>query len=90
VRAYNVAKQLRTHDDRSRAVWTDLTDTFVAEYLSGVNEQVRQRFLDAVTRGDDPEDYHRRFRQIAGLLVRPLDVIAQFTSAPNRILISDE
>ena len=90
MRAYNVAKQLRTHHDRSRAVWTDLTDTFVTEYLSGVNEQVRQRFLDAVTRGDDPEDYHRRFRQMAGLLVRPLNVIAQFTSAPNRILISDE
>ena len=86
MRAYNTAQQLRTCEDRSSATWADLTDTFLTEYLAGVNQQVRQRFLDAVAYGDDPEDYHRRFRQMAGLLVRPLDVTAHFASAPSRSL----
>ena len=86
MRIHAVAKELRTFQERRGAIWNELDNTLQTEYLAGVNEQVTERFLNAVRSGDDPEHYHQRFRTMAGLLIGPSEVISTFASAPVRKL----
>jgi hypothetical protein len=90
VRLHTVARQLDGYEDRWRAVWTELTDVLLSEYLPGTSEQVRGRFLDAVSYGDDPAKYHLRFRMLASLIDRAGDVISMLASAPTTILKSGD
>ncbi len=62
-------------DDDSSPEWTEFVEILRSEYLSGVNPQVREPFLNAVGEYDDPAGFHRRFRVVAGLLKRP-DVVS--------------
>lgn len=79
------AEEQHEYEERHRAIWTELIDTLTVEYLAGVNEQVRQALHDAVHRSD-PEIHHREFRMMAGLLIRPAEVIDRFASVPERTL----
>ncbi len=79
------AQEQREYEDRYRAIWAALIDTLTVEYLAEVNEQVRQALYDAVSRSD-PETYHREFRMMAGLLIRPAEIIDRFESVPERTL----
>ena len=81
------AQEQREYEDRYRAIWAALIDTLTVEYLAEVNEQVRQALYDAVSRSD-PETYHREFRMMAGLLIRPAEIIDRFESVPERTLPS--
>lgn len=90
VRIHCLARQLEDYEDRWRKVWTELTERFLSEYLPRINEQVRNRFLDAVPYGDSPAQYHERFRLLAGLIDRADDVISVFASVPARILTSGD
>jgi hypothetical protein len=86
VRLFTVGEQLREYDARWREIRSVLDETFVAQYLPTVNERVRRRFLDAMSAWDDPQDYHLRFRMMAGLLHRGAEVVEQFSTAPRRIV----
>jgi hypothetical protein len=50
---------------------------------------VREPFLNAVGEYDDPAEFHRRFRVLAGLLKRPDVVVAMLASAPRRQLTKE-
>lgn len=80
VRIHAIAKQLRIYEDRHQAIWTELAETFQREYLPDINERVCDRFHGAVVHGEDPVDYHQRFRVMAGPLTQPERVIDGFTS----------
>lgn len=76
-------------DNDTYDAWSDFTGILQSEYLSGVNPQVRERFLNAVGEFENPVEYHRRFRVVAGLLMRPDTVIDRLVSAPRRQLFSE-
>lgn len=71
-------------DDDSSAEWSEFVEILQSEYLSGVNPQVREPFLNAVGAYDDPAEFHRRFRVVAGLLMRPHVVVDMLATAPRR------
>jgi hypothetical protein len=75
-------------DDDSSPGWSKFVEILQSEYLSGVNPQVREPFLNAVGPYDDPAEFHRRFRVVAGLLMRPDVVIDMLATAPRRHLLS--
>ena len=75
-------------DNDTYGAWIDFAAILQSEYLSGVNPQVREPFLNAVGKREAPVEYHRRFRVLAGLLMRPNIVIERFASAPRRQLFS--
>jgi hypothetical protein len=90
IRIHTLARQLDDYEDRWRAVCTELNDVLLSEYLPRANEQVRERFLDAVSHGDSPAKYHARFRMLASLIDRADSVISTFASAPPKILKSGD
>ena len=75
--ALKLAQQMDRYRDRRAEVWSALQTVLVDTYLAEVNIQVRERFTTVVPTGGDPSDYHERFRQMAGLLVRPQVVVEQ-------------
>lgn len=79
-------EQCRDDDDDTTAAWDDFVGTLQSEYLFGVNEQVREPFLNAVGDYEDPAEFHRRFRVLAGLLVRSEVVVEKLAAAPRRQL----
>jgi hypothetical protein len=79
VRTYDVAKRFEIYTDCLAGIWDELTAVLEAEYLSGVNEQVRRRFLDAVRRHRSrPGTYHEQFRLMAGLLTHAAEICESF------------
>jgi hypothetical protein len=76
-------------DDDADDAWSDFAGILQSEYLSGVNPQVREPFLKAVGEFETPVEYHRRFRALAGVLMRPDIVIDRLVSAPRRQLFSE-
>lgn len=81
-----IAEQLHAYNSRREQIWAELTTTLESEYLPEVNDQVRERFHDALAHTDDPVEYHRNFRLMAALLARPHDVIAELAHAPVRTI----
>ena len=73
-------------DDDSSPDWSEFVEILQSEYLSGVNPQVREPFLNAVGAYDDPADFHHRFRVVGGLLMRPDVVVDILAKAPRRHL----
>jgi hypothetical protein len=71
-------------DDDSSPAWSEFVEILESEYLSAVNPQVREPFLNAVGDYDDPAEFHRRFRVVAGLLVRADVVFDMLAAAPRR------
>lgn len=76
-------------DNNTDDAWCDFIGTLQSEYLSGVIPQVRAPFLNAVGDLEDPAEYHRRFRLLGGLLMRPDVVIDLLASTPCRQLLND-
>ncbi|MCB9441117.1 MAG: hypothetical protein H6523_12825 [Mycolicibacterium sp.] len=64
--------------------WSEFVETLQSEYLAGVNPQVRERFPRALGNCESPEEFHRRFRVVAGLLMRPGVVVELLAAAPRR------
>lgn len=83
-RVPKTARQLSRDRDRQRAVWSILEDALVDTYLADTNTQVRERFTRAVPVRGCPLQYHERFREMAGLLVLPDQVVQQFDEAQGR------
>ena len=82
-----IAEQLHAYNSRREQTWAELTTTLESEYLPDeVNDQVHERFHDALAHTDDPVEYHRIFRLMAALLGRPHDVIAELAHAPVRTI----
>jgi hypothetical protein len=79
-------EQSRDDDDETTAPWDEFVGILQSEYLPGVNEQVREPFLNAVGDYEDPEEFRRRFRVLAGLLVRSEVVVEKLAAAPRRQL----
>jgi hypothetical protein len=73
-------------DDDGSPEWSEFVEILQSEYLSGVNPQVREPFLNAVGAYNDPADFHRRFRVVGGLLMRPDVVVDILAKAPRRHL----
>lgn len=79
--AVAVNEQLRRYHARQEEIWASLRRELVAIYLDRVNPWVvHERFERALATkvSTDPESYHRQFRLMAGLLVRPDVVVQQF------------
>lgn len=76
-------------DNDAYDAWVDFAGILQSEYLSGVNPQVREPFLHAIGKHEAPVEYHRRFRVLSGLLMRPEIVIDRLASAPRRKLFSE-
>lgn len=83
-RVLKVAHQMSRYRDRQRAIWSALEDALVDEYLADVNTQLCERFTSVMPVHDCPLKYHERFREVAGLLVLPYQVVQKFDTAPWR------
>ncbi|MDP8017657.1 hypothetical protein [Prescottella equi] len=85
-RVLQVAQQMSRYRERQHAIGSALEGTLVEAYLADVNTQVRERFTRVMPTRDCPLEYHERFREMAGLLVQPHQVVQQFDAAPWRSL----
>lgn len=81
----SIVAALQSEIGDTYGVWADFVRILQSEYLSGVNPQVREPFLGAVGgQYEDPFEFHRRFRILAGLLKRPDVAIDLLAAAPRR------
>lgn len=76
-------------DNDTYDAWVDFAGILQSEYLCGVNPQVREPFLSAIGKYEAPIEYHRRFRVVSGLLMRPGIVIDRLACAPRRKLFRE-
>lgn len=79
-----IAEQLGAYNKQRKQIWADLKTTLKLEYLPTVNDQVHERFHNALPHTEDPAGYHQSFRLMASLLAHPHEVLAQFAHAPMR------
>lgn len=70
--------------DHGTPEWSDFAAILTSEYLPGVNPQVCEPFISAVGRGTDAGEFHRRFRVLAGMLMRPDVAIDLLAAEPRR------
>ncbi|MGV0875184.1 hypothetical protein [Mycolicibacterium sp. XJ879] len=85
-RIETVIEQLDAYNGQHNQIWVELKTALELEYLPKVNDQVSERFHDALAHTGDPIEYHQNFRLMAALLAHPNDVIAQFADAPTRTI----
>jgi hypothetical protein len=79
-----VASTHRADDDTGDS-WAAFAGILESEYLSGVNPQLRDLFGGAVGgEYEDPVEFHRRFRIVAGMLTQADVVIGLLAGAPRR------
>jgi hypothetical protein len=72
-------------DDDTGDSWAAFAGILESEYLSGVNPQLRDLFGGAVGgEYEDPVEFHRRFRIVAGMLTRADVVIGLLAGASRR------
>ncbi|WP_083863381.1 hypothetical protein [Nocardia exalbida] len=62
------APQFRKYHDRQREVWSNLRTTLTDVYLAGVTPQQCDRLLSVIPADVEPEQFHRRLRELAGRL----------------------
>jgi hypothetical protein len=87
-RIKNAAAQRKSYESRRAKIKAELTKVLESEYLPGVNDQVRRRFRNALTRTDNLAQYHHEIRLMGTLLGRPGDVIAKLAHAPVRNIVN--
>lgn len=72
-------------DDGAGDPWAEFIEVLETEYLPSVNPQVRESFGAAVGgEYEDPVEFHRRFRVVAGLLAQPQVVMGLLAVALRR------
>jgi hypothetical protein len=80
------APQFRKYHDRQREIWSNLRTALTDVYLPGVTPQQRDRLLSVIPADVEPEQYHQRLRELAGLMKLPHAVVGQFETVSWRTL----
>lgn len=78
------ARMMLPEVDYCSPKWSEFAGILTTEYLPGVNPQVCDQLISAVGRGFDAEEFHRRFRVVAGMLMVPDVLIDLLVAAPRR------